>query len=112
MRNGLSSDIAKIPPGGLWWAPKGIARTTIERGANIAERRTERLFRVRNIDGRLAVEDVTNLPTTRTARRNAAGEKNLSGSVRGMLSRSVVADLGGEDACRALVQKFLGGKTA
>lgn len=112
MNSGLSSDIAKIPPGGLWRATKGIKRTAIERAAAIAERRTGRLLRVGVLDGNLVVEDVTDRVAARPARRNAAGEKNISGSVRGVLSRSVVAELGGEDACRALVQKFLGGKTA
>ena len=107
----LSKDIAKIPAGGCWAAPKKMKRTYLERVVAIAERKTGRLFKViSQADGLLFVEDVSPAvrPKVRASNRSYNGAR-IDGSLRHTLTRGVIEELGGPEKVRALVEKYRAG---
>lgn len=111
----LATQIAAMPPGGCWpvpRAPRGKRdhRERIERAAAVAERKTGRLFKVtRQNDGALFVTDVSpaTLVKPKASHRGYHGPTVAASLRRIVSSRSVVDELGGKDAVRALVAKHL-----
>jgi hypothetical protein len=111
MSKSIIQRIIAIPNGGAWAAPSGARREPLERAAESAALKTGRLFAVRSSDDGYQVEDITG-HFAAPDRKHYKGKRSVSGSIRGVLTRSVVTELGGPEGCRALVRKYLGGKPA
>lgn len=107
MKTGLAHNIANIKPGGNWVVPRNTIYGNIERAVETAEMRTGRLFKIVRRNDDWTVEDVTGNPGVRASRRHFSGSSNIGGSVRSVLTRSVIDEVGGIDEARRLFAKYL-----